>query len=135
MRFTRNAMRSPSKLGILIWRWSLMTFPLSSKKCCSRIPPSAFNPAYAVKSYKASWDRFIAADPHHREWKLRSSASQGTYILCSEGLQAQYSSSKQYITHHRAASRSASKKNEKMALRCFYLHGCRGEGNIFLEKK
>ena len=68
-----------------------MTFPLSSKKCCSRIPPSAFNPAYAVKSYKASWDRFIAADPHHREssatmqcrWRYLYPLLQGSAVLCS----------------------------------------------------
>ena len=66
-----------------------MTFPLSSKKCCSRIPPSAFNPAYAVKSYKASWDRFIAADPHHREssatmqcrWRYLYPLLQGSAVL------------------------------------------------------
>ena len=66
-RFTRNATWSPSKLGTSTWRWSLMACTLGSKNCRSRIPPSAFNSACAVRSFKASGDRFIAADPHHRE--------------------------------------------------------------------
>ena len=78
------------------------------------------------------WDRLIAADPHHRESKLRCCAGHGTYILYSKGLQAQYSSSKQY-THHRAASIRI-EKNKKMVLQYFYLHACREEGILFGEK-
>ena len=70
--------------------------------------------------------------------KLRCSAGQGSYILCSKGLQAQqYSSSKQYTTtHHRAASiRIQRKKMKKWCCNIFCLRACRGKGILFREKK
>ena len=83
MRLNCNYMCIPSKLEVPT-RWPLMTCSLSCKNCRSRIPPSDFKSVRAVRSRKASWDRFFAADPHHRESKLRCSGGQGTYILCSK---------------------------------------------------
>ena len=132
MRLSCNDMRIPSKLEVPT-RWPLMTCSFSCKNCRSRIPPSDFNSVRAVRSRKASWDKFIAADPHHRESKLQCSEGQGNYIFCSKGLQAQYSSSKQHTTHHRAASIRID-KNEKMVLQSFFLHACR-EGILFIKNK
>ena len=66
MRLSCNDMRNPSKLGAPTRRL-FITCSLTSTKCHSRIPPSYFNSVRAVKSRKASWDRFIPAYPHHRE--------------------------------------------------------------------
>ena len=61
-------------------------------------------------------------------------AGQGTYILCSKGLQAQYSSSKQYTTHHRAASIRI-EKNKKWCCNIFMCVLTEGKGVCWAKKK
>ena len=61
---------------------------------------------------------------------MQCSAGQGTYILCSKGLQAQYSSSKQYTTHYR----DASIRIEKTEKWCCNIFICMLAGILFGEK-
>ena len=85
------AMPREASQGTSAWLWSLVTCPLSSNKCRPRIPPYAFNSACAVRSFKASWDRFIAEGPHHSESSTTIQCSsrylypllQGSAVLCS----------------------------------------------------
>ena len=134
MRLSCNdIIRIPSKLEVPT-RWPLMTRSFSCKNCRSRIPPSDFISARVVRSRKVSWDRFIVADPHHRESKLRCRAGQGTYILCSKGMQAQYSSSKQYTTHHRTASIRNEKHEKKRCCSVFICMLAEGKGFCLAKK-
>ena len=66
MRLSCYDMRNPSKLGAPTRR-PFITCSLNGTKCRSRIPPPDLNSVRAVRSRKASCDRFIAVYPHHRE--------------------------------------------------------------------